>query len=74
MNNEKLTEIIERLTDISYELEEIRDNFSYEKYKNIRTDLNRAVSSIRCATREIDDVKQIEGQMSLFDYEEELEV
>lgn len=68
---EKIKEITKRLVDCRKELESIRDDISSSEYQKVKASINSSISFLNRASKQITELLPMEGQMSIFDYQED---
>lgn len=68
---EKIDNISKKLRECRKELEQIRDDISYADRQKVKASITSSISFLNRASKQLSDMKQLEGQMNLFDYLDE---
>lgn len=68
-----IDEVIGQLREARSMLEKIRSDLTGEQYEKVRREINAAISGCNRADKELEDLRPMEGQISMFDMLDEYE-
>lgn len=65
---EKISSIKKKLVEYRKELEQLKDDISSQEMQKIKSSISSSISFLNRASKQIDNLTKLEGQMNLFDY------
>lgn len=65
---EKISSVKKKLVECRKELEQLKEDISSQEMQKIKNSISSSISFLNRASKQMDDLTQLEGQMNLFDY------
>lgn len=65
---EKISSVKKKLVGCRKELEQLKEDISSQEMQKIKNSISSSISFLNRASKQMDDLTQLEGQMNLFDY------